>query len=74
MNNTQIDYRAEVQKVYPDAFIDFNDELNAGNVYIGYFETPFGRMPKRICSLLSSSDNERAYEIAYNRLKSEGKI
>jgi len=65
-----MNYEEEVKKVYPEAFINFDEELKAGSVYRGYFNTPFGKMPKALCHLLSEKDRDNAWKLAFDKIQS----
>jgi hypothetical protein len=70
----QINYEAEVKKIYPDAFISYYEELGAGNVYTGYINSFGFVIPKRICSILNRQDKDKGWELAYNTLKQQGNL
>jgi len=71
---TEIDYKAEVLKVYPDAFIHFDETVGAGSVNAYWFNTAFGRMPQRICRIYSKEHLTTAWQSAYETLKQQGKL
>lgn len=68
------DYEHEVKTIYPESFVSFDKELKAGSVYRGYFDTPFGKMPKALKHLLSEDDHAKAWELAYLTLKQQQKL
>jgi len=68
MNNTQVDYRAEVRKVYDKANIRKHGVFD---MWIIHKDTE--RYLSETASIWCNSRDD-AWESAYNRLKSEGKI
>ena len=68
MNNTQVDYKSEVLKLFPRA------QCNDVSMYYGkeYFIFDFAQ--RSTITVFSFATPSEAWKVAYEHLKSEGKL
>ena len=69
---TQQEAERIVREKYPDVWMTFDDELNAGNIYKGYFEQGGFRFPQRLlCSIFSKDKIAEAWISAAEKIKQQ---